>query len=122
MSNLDAAIALKQFRALDKNYTRRLHNACVLLQSFENMKRFCMQDLSRSPRLLKLVFLFPKEGPTTERMIRLLSKVGIESQRGYHPLHRRLKTALTFPFTDDLWKRVVCISVDIEYKSNGKFS
>jgi dTDP-4-amino-4,6-dideoxygalactose transaminase len=122
MSNLDAAIALKQFRALEKNYARRLHNACVLLQSFEDMKIFCMQDLSRSPRLLKLVLLLPKEGPTTERMIHLLSKVGIESQRGYYPLHQRLKTALPLPFTEDLWKRVICIPADIEYKSNGKFS
>jgi dTDP-4-amino-4,6-dideoxygalactose transaminase len=117
MSNLDGAIALQQFHAFRQNDQTRRHNANVLLQALGTVANYSISDFSHDGMLIKLVIVLSAEGPTADKLIRLLANAGIECQRGYLPLHQEMKTAPAFlPSTEALWDRVVCIPVDMKYK------
>lgn len=117
MSNLDGAIALQQFHAFRQNDQTRRHNANVLLQALGTVANYSISDFSHDGMLIKLVIVLSAEGPTADKLIRLLANAGIECQRGYLPLHQEMRTAPAFlPSTEALWDRVVCIPVDMKYK------
>lgn len=123
LSNLDAAIALQQFHALGENYRKRRRNADVLLQLMGSMARHTIHDFSHDTMLLKLVLVLPTKGRTSDQMIRLFANAGIECQTGYSPLHHRTPTVSTsLPTTEDVWKRIVCIPIDIHWKNNNRLS
>lgn len=121
MSNLDARIALEQFYALGKNTQKRRYNATILLKALGPLANYNISDLSHNSTLVKLVLVLPPKEPTPNQVINLLSNAGIECQKGYVPLHLHMRNvSVLLPFTDNLWDRVVCIPVDIEYKGIKK--
>jgi dTDP-4-amino-4,6-dideoxygalactose transaminase len=118
LSNVDAAIAVRQLDTLEQNSIQRRKNAENLLSALGPLKQYNVTDLSKDGMALKLVLVLPLSGPTVEEVVELLAKVGIECQPGYTPLHLTEPVAgPILPVTEALWKRVVCIPVDIEFKN-----
>ena len=123
MSNLDGAIALAQFDTLYKNDKIRRHNAGLLLKILGAISKSSIYEFSRDVMFIKLVIVIPKNGHTLNQMISTLGNVGIEAQGGYVPLHIEQKYgSKSLPSTENLWDRVLCIPVDIEYKNPKRFA
>ena len=121
MSNLDGAIALAQFRALYKNNKIRHRNADLLLQALGTIEKSSIYEFSRDDMFIKLVIVIPENGDTLNQIISALGNAGIEAQGGYFPLHIEQRyRSKPLPSTENLWDRVLCIPVDIEYKSLKK--
>ena len=122
MSNVDGAIALAQFHSLRNNDQKRCHNAHILLQSLGTMAtKNSIHDFSHDNMYIKLVIVLPENGPALNQVISSFANIGIECQGGYIPLHQEMKSVSTsFPSTESLWDRVLCIPVDIEYKDPNR--
>ena len=114
MSNLEAAIALEQFRAFLSNLGQRRRNAEVLLQALHRWSQYCISDLSESSAVVKLVLLLPPEGPDADWFVDSMARSGVECQKGYAPLHLGFGNApRSLVNTEALWNRVVSIPIEI---------
>ena len=118
MSNLDGAIMLAQFEALEKNTARRRRNASALLSSLGGLENSSVTDTSPDAMLVKLILVLPEEYPSVDEAIKLLAEDGIECEAGYAPLHLKMAaTHAALPITESVWKRVLCIPVETEWKN-----
>jgi dTDP-4-amino-4,6-dideoxygalactose transaminase len=113
MSNLEAGIALEQFRAFRSNVQRRRMNAKALLQALHGWSRCCISDLSQNGVIVKLVLLLPPDGPDTDWFVHAMAQSGVECQKGYVPVHLEFDNAPSgLPNTEALWNRLVCIPIE----------
>jgi dTDP-4-amino-4,6-dideoxygalactose transaminase len=121
LSNIDAAIAVQQLRSLEQNAAQRRKNAKRLLSALGPLKDYNITDLSEDSMVVKLVLVLPHDRPTVEEVIQYLAQVGIECQPGYTPLHfsNERATPQILPVTEAVWKRIVCLPVDIEFKNTA---
>jgi len=118
LSNVDAAIAVQQLHSLELNAVQRRMNAKRLLSALGPLNHYNVTDLSEDSMVVKLVLVLPHDGPTVEEVIQVLAQVGIECQPGYTPLHINERvTSHMLPVTEAVWKRVICIPVDTEFKN-----
>jgi dTDP-4-amino-4,6-dideoxygalactose transaminase len=116
LSNLDAAIALAQFDALDLNAAVRRQNARTLLDVLSMLPGRLITDFSPDGMVVKFVHLMPQSGPTVEEAIGTLARHGIEAQGGYSPLHIGRADDSRLPKTAALWRRVLCVPVETPSK------
>jgi dTDP-4-amino-4,6-dideoxygalactose transaminase len=117
LSNLEAALALEQFRALRSNVQRRRQNAKVFLEALNGWSKYCISDLSHASVVLRLVLLLPQGGPDADWFVDSMAWSGVECQKGYTPLHLEFGNASgSLVNTEALWNRVVCIPIEIGVK------
>ena len=108
MSNLDAAIAIRQLEVLEGNAAVRHERAREFVAAFENSPRLNRSQLSRSSIALSLPLLTTDSAPPIERLIEDIQELGIEARRGYEPLHRRFELPSSeFQNTEILAERLV---------------
>lgn len=120
MSNVDGAIMLEQFRACEKNTAERRRNANVLLSSLSQLASSSVTDTTADGMLVKLILVLPEEFPSVEEAINLLAQDGIECEAGYAPLHLKMcETHVALPNTESLWKRVLCIPLETQWKRSA---
>jgi dTDP-4-amino-4,6-dideoxygalactose transaminase len=118
ISNLDGAIALQQFRQLCQNSLDRRRNANAILLALGTIANYNISDFSQDGMLVKLVLVLPPKGPTADEVITVLADAGVECQKGYVPLHQKMKgETRLLPTSEALWNRVVCIPVDTALKN-----
>lgn len=121
ISNLDGAIALQQFRKLCQNSLERRRNADALLVGLGTMADYNISDFSEDGMLVKLVLVLPVKGPTADEVITVLADAGVECQKGYVPIHQKMKgVTILLPASEVLWNRVVCIPVDTGLKDTKR--
>jgi dTDP-4-amino-4,6-dideoxygalactose transaminase len=118
MSNLDAAIVLEQIRSLESNTRKRRSNAEVLLSALGDASRYVVPNTSAEDVALKLIVVFPEDGPRAEEAVSYLRSAKIECQVGYGPLHLRSDAGRTvsLPFAEVSWDRVLCLPVECRLK------
>ena len=118
MSNLDAAIALEQFRSLEQNDANRRRNAEILLRNLGGMAECRLCEDAPECMLLKVVLALPAQGPSVDQVIKMFARAGIECQGGYSPLHQQAGGGYApLAATEDLWGRVLCIPVEVEHRN-----
>jgi dTDP-4-amino-4,6-dideoxygalactose transaminase len=114
LSNLDAALMMKQFERLRQNSEARRKNALLLLRILEPLHWTVLTDMGEDSIPLKLVLLLPEAGPDMDKVLSVLASAGIECQPGYRPCHldhlghgnNRLSV------TESIWRRVVCLPIE----------
>lgn len=117
LPNLEAAIALAQCRSLDDNASKRRANARRMLSGLGPLARYNIVHPWPENVTLKVVVVLPPDGPDAAEIIRLLGEAGVECQRGYSPLHLEgIPEAVSLPTTEALWRRVVCVPVEVPVK------
>ncbi len=112
LSNLEAAIARHQLRALRKHAQERRRNAIRLLEALGPLARWSILDLSGDGAAVKLALVLPAGGPTVTELIDQFAAAGVECQAGYTPCHQAAGIEATLPETKRLWQRVVCIPLE----------
>ena len=112
LANVDGAIGLAQFEALDQHADERRANAQVLLTQFPMLAGQLVSDISPSGMAVKLVLLLPEGGPSVEDVIVQLAQHSIEAQGGYAPLHLECASHARLPNTQSLWRRVLCLPLE----------
>jgi len=112
MSNIEAAIATKQFLKLEQNITNRKRNGRLLLNSLEILSKYSISSLAKEHVLLKLVCVIPKHIIDVQKLITIFASVGIECQKGYWPCHQKLELECDLPITDSSWDEVLCIPLE----------
>lgn len=112
LSNLDAAIALAQFEALDRHASERRRHAQMLLGRLSLLPGKVVTDESPDGMAVKLVHILPGGGPTVQEAIAVLARYGIEAQGGYSPLHSLHTDDALLPNTVALSQRVLCVPVE----------
>ncbi len=117
MSNLDAAIALRQHEFLDRNAAQRRRNAKTLLLAMETGWVQSISDLSASGIVLCLALILSADGPTVAVTQGWLASIGIESKVGYSPLHQLFRGGAPLSVTEDLSRRVVFLPVTSQIRS-----
>ncbi len=121
MSNLDGAIALQQFTELCQNSVQRRRNADALLLALGTIADYNISDFSQDGTLVKLVLVLPIKGPTADEVINFLAAAGVECQKGYVPIHQKMKdVSASLPTSEALWNRVVCVPVDTALKNTKR--
>jgi dTDP-4-amino-4,6-dideoxygalactose transaminase len=118
LSELDAAIAVKQFESLSTHAAERRRNANRLLESLSALRGKLASDISPLGMAVKLVYILPQNGPTTEQAIDLLANHGIEAQGGYAPLHREFVDDACVPNTASVWRRVLCVPLETDPRAD----
>jgi dTDP-4-amino-4,6-dideoxygalactose transaminase len=113
LSNMDATIAIAQFDALDLNAMARRQNARTLLDVLSMLPGRLVTDFSPDGIVVKFVHLISLSGPTVQEAIGILARHGIEAQGGYSPLHTGRADDARLPNTVALWRRVLCVPVEI---------
>lgn len=117
LANLEGAIALSQCRSLDDNASERRANARRMLSGLGPLARYNIVHPRPENVTLKVVLVLPADGPDAGEVIRLLGEAGVECQRGYTPLHLGENSkAVPLTTTDALWRRVVCVPVEVPLK------
>jgi hypothetical protein len=77
-------------------------------------------DTTADAMLVKLILVLPEEYPSVQEAIKLLARDGIECEAGYAPLHLKMATTNgALPLTEALWKRVLCIPLETEWKKRA---
>jgi dTDP-4-amino-4,6-dideoxygalactose transaminase len=110
MSNLDAAIAIRQLRTLRQSVERRRSRASQVIAVLGNAAPNMVSDFSPSCTMLAAAFMTPPGGPEKQSVISALWKLGIEAREGYEPLHRKMNLApADFPNTESTWQRLVLL-------------
>jgi dTDP-4-amino-4,6-dideoxygalactose transaminase len=123
MSNVDAAIGLTQLRRLDETAASRRQTARVILEVLGPLAEYNITDISASGAAVKIALILPPSGPDGSTVIQALRRGGIESQRGYRPLHLGAPELRgTLPMTDSLWNRVVCIPTQTPLKNSARLA
>jgi dTDP-4-amino-4,6-dideoxygalactose transaminase len=112
LSNLDGAIGLAQFEALDRHAAERRRHAKILLENFSMLPGKVVTDFSPSGMAVKLVHVLPEGGPSVEEAIAALARYGVEAQGGYSPLHTAGSEDVGLPITLALWRRVLCVPLE----------
>jgi hypothetical protein len=69
--------------------------------------------------VVKLIYVLPEGGPTVAEAVRALGEAGIECQGGYAPLHREIGVPAEVPLTEAVWRRVLCVPVDVPSRSRA---
>jgi dTDP-4-amino-4,6-dideoxygalactose transaminase len=120
LANLDGAIALAQFEALERRAAERRQNAHILLDRFSTLPGKLVSDISPAGLALKLVHVLPESAPTVEEGIAVLAGHGIEAQGGYSPLHHDRTDDANLPNTTALWRRVLCVPLKTQATGGGR--
>jgi dTDP-4-amino-4,6-dideoxygalactose transaminase len=111
LSNLDAAIALRQLETLDARTLERRANARLLLERLPGL-RAGLVGTPEQELVIKLIVVLPAEAPAMLDAIGKLADLGIECQRGYTPVHLKSPERRSLPVTERIWERVLCVPVD----------
>jgi dTDP-4-amino-4,6-dideoxygalactose transaminase len=120
LANLDAAIAVAQLRTLERRAATRRENARHLLATMPALSALVVGDVDQG-LALKLIVALPEEGPTVADATALLARLGLECQPGYTPCHLTGQWGeCTLTFTEQVWKRVLCIPVDSRWRPRSR--
>lgn len=122
LSNLEAAIARHQLRALQRHVEERRGNAIRLLEALGPLARWSILDLSRDGAAVKLALVLPPGGPTVSELIDQFAVAGVECQAGYTPCHQTAGIEATLPETERLWQRVLCIPLETPLRRPGRLA
>lgn len=112
LSNLDAAIAHAQLRALERHAAERRRNAVLLARELAWCGGTDVTDLSSASVAVKLVHVLPPTGITAAQCVVTLARQGIEAQGGYTPLHRSPEDRSRLRNTSALWQRVLTVPLE----------
>jgi dTDP-4-amino-4,6-dideoxygalactose transaminase len=120
LANLDGAVALAQFEALERRAAERRQNAQILQDRLSTLPGKIVSDISPAGLAVKFVQVLPESGPALEEAIAVLARHGIEAQGGYSPLHRDRNDDANVPITTALWQRVLCVPLETQVASGGR--
>jgi dTDP-4-amino-4,6-dideoxygalactose transaminase len=116
MSNIDGGIALMQFQSLHINVQKRRYHASSMRNFIGDYSQYVISDFADNCMMLKLVLVIPSEVISTKKMIEELAYVGIESQKGYIPLHLKNTYYPALRITNSLWDNVLCIPIESMFR------
>jgi dTDP-4-amino-4,6-dideoxygalactose transaminase len=123
LADVEGRVCLTQFRRLGETAAQRRANAAAILAAIGPLGRYNEVDIGPDTASMKLALVLPEGGPSAEDMIEAFADGGVECQRGYVPCHHRVENPRgAVPYTDKVWRRVVCVPLSTRLPSPRRLS
>ena len=123
ISNVEAAIALRQLKGLDAHAQERRHNAERLLERLGELGRASIFDGTPASCAVKLALVLPIERPPAAELVEALAMIGIEAQGGYTPCHLLTEhPRARLPYAERVWRHVVCLPLETTFRKGASLS
>jgi dTDP-4-amino-4,6-dideoxygalactose transaminase len=123
ISNVEAAIALRQLMGLGGHAQERRDNAERLLERLGDLGRASILDRTPAGCAVKLALVLPLGRPSAAQLVEALAMIGIEAQGGYTPCHLFMEQPrATLPYAERVWRHVVCLPLETTLREGARLS